>query len=106
MSATHSGEGPYGFSLTLSCTGTSSCGAPYGASPLNSSRRGGKSSTSASEADPHRGSVAREVLGLGQRDHVVGHLGQRVAGVVDDVHRLGERAHREPRGVAGAATGG
>ena len=50
--------------------------------------------------------MAGQVLGLGERDHVVGDLGQRVAGVVDDVHRLEERAHRQARGVAGAAAGG
>ena len=50
--------------------------------------------------------MAGQVLGLGQGDDVVGDLGQRLAGVVDDVHRLGERPHRQPRGVAGAAAGG
>src|SRR5262249_38215633 len=105
MSATHSGEGPYGFSFTLSWTGTSSCGAPYGDRPLSSSRRGGKPLTSAPEPDADGAAVAGQVLGLGERHDVVGHLRQRLARVVDDVHRLGERPHRQPRGVAGAAAG-
>src|SRR4051794_4217774 len=98
----HAGDGPYGFSLTLSCTGTSSCGAPYGAMPRSSSRSGGNP-TSAPEPDTDGGAVAGEVLGLGQGDDVVGYLSEGVAGVVDDVDGLGERAHREPAAVAGAA---
>src|SRR4051812_12969699 len=104
MSATHSGEGPQGFSFTLSWTGTSSCGAPYGSSPRSSSRRGGQAPStmeaSAPEADADRVAVTGQVLGLGQGHDVVGALGQRLPGVVDDVDRLGERADRQPRGVA------
>ena len=40
MVSTTAGSGAYGFSLTLRHTGTSSCGAPYGSSPIKSLRSG------------------------------------------------------------------
>ena len=69
--------------------------------PRSSSRR--RRGEGHVEPDPDRGTVARQVLGLGERDHVVGDLRQRRARVVHDVHGLHERTHREARGVAGAA---
>ncbi|CPU67749.1 Uncharacterised protein [Mycobacteroides abscessus] len=42
MVATTASLGACGFSLTLSRTGTSSCGAPYGSTPASSGRSGSR----------------------------------------------------------------
>ena len=49
--------------------------------------------------------MAGQVLGLGQRQHVAGGLVERLARVVDDLHGLEERPHRQSRRVAGTAGG-
>ena len=99
--------------MTLSWTGTSSCGRAVrldAAQLLTQGRPAtghscGETLRSLLEPHGHRGAVTREVLGLGERDDVSGHLGQGLARVVDDVHRLEERAHAQAAGVAGAAGG-
>ena len=104
MSATRPADGPVGVLVDVELDGDVELRGAVGLGPRSSSRSGGQ--LPILEPHPDGGAVAGQVLGLGQRDDVVGDRGQRVAGVVDDVHRLGERAHREPAGVAGAAAGG
>ncbi len=57
------------------------------------------------EPGPHRGTVGRQVLGVGQGADVVGHLAQGRLVVVDDVDAAQEGLHRQPAGVPGAAAG-
>src|SRR6266540_475131 len=113
MSSTTAWLGGYGFSFTLRRTGTSSCGAPYGSKPSSSSRIGSpeKSAIGAvlrgrpREAHGDGGGMARQVLGVCEVYDVLGDIGQRLAGVVHDVHGLEEAAHRQAGRVAGAAGG-
>ena len=65
-----------------------------------------RSGTFQSEPRLDRRAVRGQVLGLGERHHVVGDLGERVARVVDDVDAAQEGLHGQAGGVAGAAAGG
>ena len=47
--------------------------------------------------------MSRQVFGDGQRDHSVGNLTQRVAGVVDDMDAAQEGLHAQAAGVPAQA---
>ena len=63
-------------------------------------------STVLAEPRRHGLPVRGEVFGGGEGDDPVGHLAQRVFGVLDEVHAAQERLHGQPRRVPGAAAGG
>ena len=130
MVSTTAGSGAYGFSLTLRHTGTSSCGAPYGSSPIRSLRSGRYAGIAllevsliggrpalpvrlhgrlvvrvVDEAAQHAFAVCRQIFGDGEGVHAGGEGLQALLVVFDDFDRLHEGVHAEAGGEARGAAG-